>query len=736
MAALARWCFRHKWTVSLLWLVALVGVGVTSTQAGSAYADNFEIPGAEASEALDLMQSGLPERSGDSATVVWSVQDGSVTDPGVRETMSASLAEVAALPDVGSVSGPYDPGGEEQVSEDGTVAYATVTFTKPSNELSPEQIEDFIDTARAPAEDTGGLTVEVGGQAATVMEASAGAAELVGIAAAAIVLFVAFGSFFGMLLPLVIALFSVGVGLMSIGLLSHVMDMSEVSPILATLVGLGVGIDYALFIVTRHRAGIRRGRTPEEAAVAALNTSGRAVLFAGGTVCIALLGLFAVGISFLYGMAVATTLVVAFTVLASITLLPALLGLIGHRVLGRRQRRRLAEHGPEVEQATGAAARWSGFTQRHPKALAAAALVVLAVLAVPTLSLRLGSSDQGNNPEGSTTREAYDLLADGFGPGFNGPLQIVAETPVEGDRQVMEALAADVAAADGVELAAMMPIPPETGVSVIQVVPTTSPQAEETDQLIDRLRAEVIPEAVGDAPVEPLVGGSTALFKDFGAGITDKLPMFVGIIVGLGFLLLLLAFRSLVVPLTAAVMNLIAAAGAFGILEAVFGWGWGSEAIGAGPGGPVESFVPVIMLSLLFGLSMDYQVFLVSRIHEEWTHTHDNHRAVRVGLAETSRVINSAALIMICVFSAFVLQGDRITSEFGIGLAGAVALDAFIIRTVLVPALMHLLGRANWWLPGWLDRRLPHLAVEPPDTPPAGPGAEATTAARTHAQAR
>jgi RND superfamily putative drug exporter len=310
------------------------------------------------------------------------------------------------------------------------------------------------------------------------------------------------------------------------------------------------------------------------------------------------------------------------------------------------------------------------------------------------------------------------MLASGFGPGFNGPLQIVAETDSGAERRVMGSLATDIAAADGVARATMVPTPPEGGVSVIEAVPTTSPQDEATDELINRLRDDVIPPAVAGTGVEPLVGGQTAVFKDFASGITAKLPMFIGVIVGLGFLLLLVAFRSLVVPLTAAAMNLVAAAASFGILVAVFQWGWGSEAIGAGPGGPVESFLPVIMLSLLFGLSMDYQVFLISRIHEEWVHRRDNHRAVRVGLAETSRVINSAATIMICVFAAFVLRGERVTSEFGIGLAGAVALDAFVIRTVLVPALMHLLGRSNWWLPGWLDRRLPHLAVEPPEEAP------------------
>jgi RND superfamily putative drug exporter len=498
--------------------------------------------------------------------------------------------------------------------------------------------------------------------------------------------------------------------------LSHAIDLGDIAPTLASLVGLGVGIDYALFIVTRHRKGILRGLSPEEAAVKAVNTSGRAVLFAGGTVCIALLGMFAVGLTFLNGLAIGASLTVIVTVTASVTLLPAMLGVLGPRVLSRRQRRRLAQHGPESEEATGAAARWSGFVQRHPRVLAVVAVAVMAVIAIPTLSLRLGSSDQGNNQSTTTTRKAYDMLAAGFGPGFNGPLTILAEVPGgAADVKALDGLVADIRTQKGVAAVSAMPLQKGATVAVVQVVPTTSPQAVGTDDLIDRLRGEVIPAAEKGSTMQAYVGGQTAIFKDFAHVITGKLPLFIGVIIALGFVLLLLAFRSLVVPLTAAAMNLIAAAASFGLLVAAFQWGWGGDPLSAGRAGPIDSFIPVIMLSLLFGLSMDYQVFLVSRMHEEWVHTRDNARAVRVGLAETSRVINSAAVIMICVFGAFVLMGQRATAMFGVGLAGAVALDAFILRTVLVPSLMHLFGSSNWWLPGWLDKRLPHLAVEPAD---------------------
>ena len=442
------------------------------------------------------------------------------------------------------------------------------------------------------------------------------------------------------------------------------------------------------------------------------------MLFAGGTVCIALAGMLVMNMRFLDGVVIATSLTVVLSVLAATTLLPALLGLLGMRVLSRRQRRRLAAAGPEPDEASGLAARWSSYVQKRPRSIAAGALVVMTVLALPVLSLRLGATDQGNHQDSTTTRQAYDLLAEGFGPGFNGPLQVVVDgaTRTRWCRRIR--------ATEGV--AQVAAAPPSEGVSVIQVVPTTSPQSEKTDQLIDRLRDDVIPAAGTEAHV----GGVTAVFKDFAAVTGDRLPYFVAAIIALGFLLLLVAFRSLVVPLTAALMNLIAAAASFGVLVAIFQWGWGTELLGLGKEGPITAFLPVIMLSLLFGLSMDYQVFLVSRMHEEWVHTKDNARAVRVGLAETSRVINCAALIMICVFSAFVLSGDMEGAMAGIGLAAAVALDAFILRTALVPAAMHLLGNSNWWLPAGLEKRLPHLAVEPREEEVSEPHARVPEAER------
>ncbi|KUO21701.1 MMPL family transporter [Streptomyces dysideae] len=722
---MARWCYRHRLVVLLLWVGALFGLGAAGSSAGTSYADVFSLPNTDSKSAYDLMQKAFPERAGDTDTVVWKVDEGSVRDESVRSRIEPALNEIGAMKGVGEVASPYGDRGAAQISEDGRIAYAQVTFAEQANAVPKDLVQDVVDTAQGA--ERAGLEVELGGQAIMrVQEPPTGTAELVGIGAAAIVLFLAFGSLFAMLLPILIAVFGVGTGLFSTQLLSHVTNVPELASLLSTLIGLGVGIDYALFIVTRHRRGILRGADPEEAAVTALNTSGRAVLFAGGTVCIALAGMLVTNLRFLDGVVIGTSLTVVLSVLAAVTLLPAMLGILGHRVLSRRQRRKLADGGTsrssEAEGGGGAggdrpsglAARWSTSVERRPRSVALLALVAMAVLALPVLSLRLGTIDQGNDEASTTTRKAYDLLAEGFGPGFNGPLQVV----VNGDGT--DALVATIRDTEGVAQA--VSVPPANGVTVIQVVPTTSPQAVETDRLIDTLRDEVIV----DAGVEAHVGGVTAVSKDFASVTADRLPLFIATIIGLGFLLLLVAFRSLVVPLTAALMNLIAAAASFGVLVAIFQWGWGLDLLGLGTEGPIAAFLPIIMLSLLFGLSMDYQVFLVSRMHEEWVHTKDNARAVRVGLAETSRVINSAALIMVCVFLAFVLSGDYGAAMAGVGLAAAVALDAFILRTALVPAAMHLIGKANWWLPAGLEKRLPHLAVEPkeeadPQETPAAP---------------
>ncbi|MFG1808920.1 MMPL family transporter [Streptomyces sp. NPDC049040] len=721
MAVLARWCFRHKWLVILLWVAALLGAGSAGRIAGDTYSNVFSLPNTESSKVIDLLDKAVHDQSGESDTVVWHVDSGSVRDASVRQRIAPMLEKVRHQKDVGKVVSPYDPAGAAQISKDGRTAYATVTYDVLGAELDKSQVHDLIDTAQGARAD--GLKVELGGNIiASVEEPPAGLSEFVGIAAAAVVLFLAFGSLFGMLTPIVTALFAIAISGSMITLLTHTMNVPDFAGQLAMLVGLGVGIDYALFIVTRHRKGILSGKSPEESAVTAVNTSGRAVLFAGGTVCIALLGMFTVGLPLLYGVAISAAMTVVVSVLAAITLLPAMLGVFGMRVLSRRQRRKFAATGPRTGDAVGAAMRWSTFVQRHPKSLAVVAVVVMATLAIPTLALRLGSSDQGNDQKSSTTRKAYDILADGFGPGFNGPLTILAEVPGgAGDKAALDSLVTTLGHTKGIAQAAAMPMQPNSTVALVRAVPTTSPQDKATTELINHLRDDVVPAAERGTTMKAYVGGPTATFKDFASVLGGKLPLFIGAIIALGFVLLLLAFRSVVVPLTAAVMNMVAAAASFGVLVATFQWAWGGSLLGATREGPIDAFLPVIMLALLFGLSMDYQVFLVSRMHEEWVHTKDSARAVRVGLAETSRVINSAAVIMICVFGAFALSGVRVLGMFGIGLAGAVALDAFILRTVLVPSLMHMFGKANWWLPAWLDKRLPHMAVEPAEDEPAAP---------------
>ncbi|MEV7885642.1 MMPL family transporter [Streptomyces sp. NPDC002817] len=714
MAALARWCVQRRLVAVLLWLLAFGGVTAAAVATGSAYSNDYEVPGTESGRATQLLREGFPELGGDSDTVVWHTTSGTVRASAVEQTMTRTLDEIAELPGVATVVSPYDEQGAAQISENGRTAYATVTFDDRAEDIDKGQAQAVVDTAKEAGGD--GLQVELGGSAIALTESSGGhLAEAVGVLVAAVVLFLAFGSLAASLLPIATALVSVGTAYAGIVLLGHAMTVADFAPMLGMLIGLGVGIDYALFIVTRHRRGLKRGLGVAESISNAVATTGRAVVFAGATVCIALLGMLILRLSFLNGVAIAASLTVVLTVAASVTLLPALLSFIGMRALSRRERRHLDEHGPQPELPTGLAARWSAFVERHPKLLGAIALAVMTVLALPTLGLHLGTSDQGNNPQASTTRQAYDLLATGFGPGVNGPLTLVTHIDGAEDKLLLDNLDATIRTTEGVASATPVTYDAGGGTGYFTIVPESSPQSQKTSDLVDRLRTEVLPRAETGTSLDIQVGGVTASYDDFADVIVGKLPLFVGVVIGLGCLLLLLAFRSVGIPLKAAAMNVAAVAASFGIVVAIFQWGWGSEFLGLGRAGPIEPFLPVIMVSVLFGLSMDYQVFLVSRMYEEWLETGDNRRAVRVGLAETSRVINSAAVIMISVFLAFVLSGDRVIAMFGIALAAAVALDAFVLRTLLVPALMHLLGGANWWLPGWLDRRMPRISIEAPE---------------------
>ena len=719
MKSLALFSVRRRWLVLVTWIVLIIGINAFAQVVGSAFSNSFSLPGTNSTHAYDLLAK-VRGQSGDTDQIVFHVTRGTLAAQ--RTTINSMLARVQKLPEVANVVSPFCRVGQStclgatHVSRDATIAYAVVNFSKRSFDLTNPEIravETVGSTIRSPS-----LDVQFGGNAFGQLDSPKGSkGEVFGLIAAAIVLLFAFGSLLAMLLPLGVALFALGVASGATTLLSHTLVIADFAPILGSLIGLGVGIDYALFIVTRSRQGLKRGLSVEESIVTALNTSGRAVLFAGSTVCIALLGMLVLRLSFLNGVAISAALTVAITMLASLTLLPALLGFQKSRVLSRRERRALKEHGPEPVVVAGGWQRWAHFVSRHPRVLSFVALFTIVMAAVPFFSLHLGTSDQGSNPPSTTTRQAYDLLAKGFGPGFNGPLVVVGAVHSPSDLAAMTSLDHSLHAQPGVAAVSAVITAANGTVAFFSVVPTTSPQASATSNLINTLRSRYIPDATATSHTTIYVGGVTATFADFATVLGSKLPLFVGVIVLLGSLLLMVAFRSVLVPIVAGAMNLLAAGASFGLVVVVFQWGWASALLGVGTG-PIESFLPIIMIAILFGLSMDYQVFLVSRMHEEWLNTNDNEEAIVRGQANTGRVITAAALIMISVFASFAFGGQRVIAEFGIGLGGAVLMDAFILRTVLVPALMHFFGRANWWMPRWLDRVVPHVAVEATEEEP------------------
>lgn len=572
---------RHRLVTVLIWLLALGATAAAAGAAGTAFSNDYEVPGTESAKANALLREGFHGQGGDTDTIVWRTPDHqNARTPDVERRMTRALDAVAALPGVGSVVGPYGPGpaGAAQISPDGRTAYAVVTFDRPADSVPRSQAKAVVDTVRDPATRADGLQVELGGRAIGLTEApSAHLAEVIGVVIAAVVLFLAFGSLAASLLPIATALVSVGSAYFAITLLGHAMPVADFAPMLGTLVGLGVGIDYALFIVTRHRKGLTRGLTVAEAAENAVATTGRAVVFAGATVCIALLGMLVLRLDFLDGVALAASLTVVLTVAASVTLLPALLSYIGPRALSRRERRKLAAEGPRPESPTGFAARWSAFVERHPKPLGLLATLVMLVLALPTLSLHLGTSDQGNNPAGSTTRKAYDLLAEGFGPGTNGPLAIVARLDGAGDHVAVDRLTEALRTTGNVASAGPAVFNRSGDTAVLTVVPRSAPQSRATSELVDTLRRDVIPRAGRGSTMEAHVGGVTAGYDDFAGVIVGKLPLFVGVVITLGCLLLLLAFRSLGIPLKAAAMNVAAVASSFGVVVVIFQWGWGAS---------------------------------------------------------------------------------------------------------------------------------------------------------------
>ncbi len=702
MKSLARFSVRRRWLVLVIWIVLIVGVNAAAQLAGTAYSNSFSLPGTNSIHALQLLEKGFHQQSGDSDQIVFHSSSGQLSsDVG---TITPVMDQIKTLANVGSVS-PISIS-----SIDSTIGYVTVTFSKQANLLATAQVKAVVTAASKLRSST--LHVNFGGNAFGQLSAPKGSpGEGVGLLLTAVVLFLAFGSLWAMLLPLGVALFAIGIASGATTLLSHGLSIAQFAPILGSLIGLGVGIDYALFIVTRSRQNLRQGMSVEDSIVTAVNTSGRAVLFAGATVCVALLGMLVLGFSFLDGLGIAASVTVLITMLASLSLLPSLLGFQKNRVLSRRERRRLASDGPEPAVVEGGWQRWAVFVGRHPRSLSLGAIVAIILIALPVFSLNLGISDQGSDPSGSTTRIAYDQLAKGFGPGSNGPLLVVGDLHSASDVATMNSLATTLRTAPDVAFVLPVKVNATTTVALITVVPKSSPQSRSTTTLIDAIRNDYVPAATSSTHTAIYVGGSRALSDDFANILDSKIPLFLVVIVLLGCLLLMVAFRSILIPLVAALMNLLAVGASFGVVVAVFQWGWGGSLIGSGSG-PIESYLPIIMIAILFGLSMDYQVFLVSRMHEEWVNTGDNETAIIHGQANTGRVITAAALIMICVFFSFAFGGQRIIAEFGIGLGGAVLIDAFILRTVLVPSMMHFLGKANWWMPKWLDRIVPHLAVE------------------------
>jgi len=718
MRSLGNWCTTHRWTVILSWVVALVAIGFLAGSAGTSFSNNFELPSSDSERALTLLEKRFPARSGAEEQVVFRAPGG-VRTPAVRRRMQRSFAEISRVPEVSGVSSPYRDGDSAAISPDGRIAYATVTFADQTNKLEKANIEKTIDVAQGAAGP--GLQVELGGQPVEQVRQEEGDVSfLIGLGAAMVILLLTFGSLVAMGLPLLTALFALGVGLSLVTLGTHVFDTADFTLQLAAMIGLGVGIDYALFILTRFRNGLDDGMEPREAVVRAVDTAGRAVLFAGLTVIISLLGMLLLGVTFLYGVAIGAALAVAMTMIASLTLLPALLALAGRRVdrlrvpgLGKRK-------GGNLEQSRWY--RWSHEIQRRPVTALLLSGGLLLVLCIPTLSLRLGSSDAGSDPAGSTTRKAYDLLADGFGPGFNGPLELAAALPRKGDASALVALRRQAEGTPGVVAVSPPVLNPAKNTGLIQVYPASSPQSEETTELLHTLRNDLIPPIEESSGATVYVGGTTAIFEDFGNALAEKLPLFIGVVVLLSALLLMAVFRSVLVPLKAMLMNLLSIGAAFGVVVAVFQWGWLGSAIGLDGTGPIESFLPVFLFAIVFGLSMDYEVFLMSRIHEEWETNHDASRAVTRGLALTGRVITAAAAIMVTVFASFMLGEDRIIKLFGLGLSVAVLIDAVVIRTILVPAIMQLFDKRAWWLPAWLGRILPRLHVEPAEGDPTPTG--------------
>ncbi len=734
MRTVARFAVEHRWWVIAGWIAFIIGAQALAGAAGGAdYKDVFTLPHTQTQKVLDLLrEDGQGGQTGQVGTVVVHAKSGTLdpqTPPdGLVPALQRLCTEGVHVSNIASPWGSWQctangavatpakgatSGGNPLLSTDNTVGLVNISwqgdqnaignFTGVHDKLAP------LSSATVQYEFTGNAFANLAAAQKGIPP------ELFGFIAALLILAIVFRTVGATVLPLVSAAAALGSGLGIIALLSHAMDVATFATQLASLMVIGVGVDYALFIVTRHRRNLVKGMAVPDSIALALDTSGRAVLFAGATVCVALLGLCALGVSFLYGVAIGTSIAVALTMIASLTLLPAILSLLGDRVLPRKVRKALRAGTYVDDHHTTWWARWARFVSHRKIVLGTIAAAIIVVLSIPFFSLRLGHADQSGDPAGTTTRAGYDLItnAPGFGKGYNSVLELVVSGPTATDPATLQKAATALAKLPNVDPSTIQPVPIGKNLALVTFKSESGPQDEATSDLVNTLRSDFSAQLEKSTSNQVYVFGQTAVFVDFSKVLAAKMPLFFAAIIGLSFLLLMIAFRSLVIPLTAAVMNLFAAGASFGVLVAVFQWGWFSDALGIGAGGPIEAFIPVMFFAILFGLSMDYQVFLVSRMHEEWVHTRDNGRSVRVGQSETGGIITAAALIMMSVFGGFLLGDARAIKMFGLGLGVAIFIDAFLLRTVLVPALMHGLGRWNWAYPRWLDRVTPQVSVEP-----------------------
>ncbi len=704
---LADWCYRRRRLVVVGWVGALLGAYLLAATFGGDYRQDYLQPGSESEAAADTLEERFPQAAGDTMQVVVHSEQG-VTSPAAQAAAEEVLAVAADDAHVVAVASPYDEGGHAQISEDGRTAYADVALDRPADDFTPAEAKDIVSPILAAGTDA--LQVEAGGPVARLSQTAPVGSEVIGLLAAALILLLTFGSAVAMGLPLVTAVFGLGVALALGEVMRRVVDVPDWAPPTAAMVAIGVGVDYALLIVTRFRSSLAEGQEPRRATLTAIATAGRSVVFAGLTVVVAMLGILLMGQPTMNGFAFTVSLAVLVTMTASLTLLPALLGFAGRNI--ERLHVPFVAKDPHAYD-TSRWYRWSRFVQRRPALSAIVGLTVLLALAAPFLGMRFGYPDAGNDPPGFTTRAASDLVEEGFGPGYATPMLLV----VQGDRDAALRTSADdvgeqLSGVEGVARVAPAELNDAGDTAVVRLVAATSSQEEATQDLVTTLREESIPAATAGTGLSIDVGGTVPVTVDATAGVTDRLPLFFGGVLLVSFVLLMLVFRSVVVPLKAVVMNLLASAAAFGVLTLAVSGGVLGDLVGIPEAVPVPIQLPIGIFAILFGLSMDYEVFLLSRIKEEYDRTGDNATAVADGLAKSARVITAGAAVMVTVFCSFVLADDVFGKMFGIGLAAAVLIDATVVRMVLVPATMELLGDRNWWLPRWLDRLLPDIHVE------------------------